>query len=761
MIKNLSITLLTFLVTIFNAYSQKPWDNGDLKVSSDGHRLEHSNGTDFFWMGDTAWEMATRLDQNETETYLENRSERKFTVVQVMAISSKGFHIENVNGDQAFINGDIDSPNEAYWKNIDYIINKAEEKGLYVAFAPIWGYTHINQVRRLDTQSAETYGEFVGSRYRNNPNIIWLMGGDLPGNMGIEIWNTLANSIKSVDTNHLMTFHPKALFSSSRWFHDESWLDFNMMQSGHADKDPDTYTIITNDYNLHPNKPTIDGESRYENIRRGLHNGNDYIQPFEVRETAYWSLFAGAFGHTYGHSSIWEFTDGTTYGAYLPWKDALNAEGGSQMQYISELMQSRPLASRVPDQSLISGNAGSSANHIQATRGDGYAFFYIPSGNTVTINMGKISGSTVRAWWYNPRTGNASEIDTYSNNGSQSFNPPGSQERGNDWVLVLDNVAKNYGEPGEPGDNTSPTTYSLTIIDSNGYVSKSPDKESYNDGETITLTAEPHDGYKFDSWDGVDSSNGNEATITMDSNKTITAYFSEIDQPSDLYTLTIIDPNGYVAKSPDKESYNDGETITLTAEPHDGYKFDSWDGVDSSNGNKATITMNSNKTVTAYFSEIDQTSDSYALTINDDGGFVDITPYKDTYSQGETVTLIAVPNDGYKLNSWDGVDSSNGNKATVIMNSNKDVTAYFSEISYNIFPNPSSRVFNLNFSSTYRGDVFIKMYNTRGVLLKTLTLQKPNETFSYQFDLLDQSTGTYFLKIITDEYQSTKKIFKN
>ncbi|MDR3329286.1 MAG: glycoside hydrolase family 140 protein, partial [Prevotellaceae bacterium] len=116
----------------------------------------------------------------------------------------------------------------------------------------------------------------------------------------------------------------------------------------------------------------------------------------------------------------------------------LDAEGAAQMQHLKNLMLSRPFLERVPDSSLVA-NQGSRYDHVEATRGERYAFLYTYTGRELKVNMGKIKGSRVKATWYNPRSGEATEAGTVGNEGTASFAPPTPEAKeGNDWVLVLD-----------------------------------------------------------------------------------------------------------------------------------------------------------------------------------------------------------------------------------------------------------------------------------------------------------------------------------
>ncbi|MDQ3535617.1 MAG: hypothetical protein M3421_08335 [Bacteroidota bacterium] len=113
-------------------------------------------------------------------------------------------------------------------------------------------------------------------------------------------------------------------------------------------------------------------------------------------------------------------------------------------------MESRPFGKLVPDQFLIMENTGSDIHHIIAAVSEdkSFAFVYLPTGSKVNIKMSKIGKSKVKAWWFDPRTGNASFIGEYVNMGIREFVGPGEIGRGNDWILVLDDASKNFTPPG-------------------------------------------------------------------------------------------------------------------------------------------------------------------------------------------------------------------------------------------------------------------------------------------------------------------------
>lgn len=168
-----------------------------------------------------------------------------------------------------------------------------------------------------------------------------------------------------------MTYHPQGGNSSAKWFGDDDWLDFNMLQSGHDRFDRPNYEPVSKDYNRKPVKPCLDGEPRYEDHPVNWDPKNGWFNDFDVRQAAYWSLFAGAFGHTYGCHDIWQmYAPGRQpiSSARNNWYDMLELPGAWDMMHVRNLIESRPFLSRVPDQSLIAGNAGSGPEHIRATR---------------------------------------------------------------------------------------------------------------------------------------------------------------------------------------------------------------------------------------------------------------------------------------------------------------------------------------------------------------------------------------------------------
>jgi hypothetical protein len=425
------------------------------------HRcLVTETGEPFFYLGDTAWELFHRLTRDEAELYLKDRAAKGFTVIQAVVLAElDGLNTPNAEGHRPLHNNDPTQPNEAYFELVDWVVNKAEELGLYIGMLPTWG-DKVNKKwgvgpEIFTPENARVYGEFLGRRYRGKP-IIWILGGDRPieSERHLQIWRAMAEGLrKGDDGEHLITYHPMGGQSSSQWLHNEPWLDFNMCQSGHGARYFANYAMIERDYNLKPTKPCMDGEPRYEDHPINWDPKSGWFNDYDVRQAAYWALLAGAHGHTYGCHDVWQFYDPEKRQpishARTPWQKALGLPGATQMRHVKALILSRPMLLRVPDQTLLASDPGKGAEHVRAARAvDGsYAFIYIPVPRPITVRLDKLSGREVRAWWYDPRTGEAKLIGEFRRNGERTFTPSGTGET--DWVLVLDDASQNFPQPGK------------------------------------------------------------------------------------------------------------------------------------------------------------------------------------------------------------------------------------------------------------------------------------------------------------------------
>jgi len=462
----------TFLVTALIATcllqaqaQQKPLPQ--LRVSDNKRFLVTADGRPFFWLGDTAWELFHRLTREDADKYLQQRAKLGFTVIQAVALAEfDGLGAPNPYGHTPLRDNDPGQPNEDYFAHVDWIVNRANALGLYVGFLPTWGDKWNKGKLGVGPEiftptNAERYGEWLGRRYKN-AGVIWILGGDraIEHDGHGDVIRGMARGLRAGDGGaHLITFHPPGGQTSSTWFHDEAWLDFNMRQNGHSTEFTGRYELTRADYDRTPIKPVLDGEPIYEDhpvafdAKRFGHSISA-----DVRRPLYWDLFSGAFGHTYGHHSVWQFlAPGRTpvNNPLLEWTRAIEQPGAQQMRHGRALIESRPFLTRIPaDDVIVAGPVptsmpGAGRYRFVATRDtDGtYAMVYAPVGRRFTVRMEVIKGAKVKAWWFDPRTGRATDAGMFTNAGEREFAPPDPGEL-LDWVLVLDDAARNYPPPG-------------------------------------------------------------------------------------------------------------------------------------------------------------------------------------------------------------------------------------------------------------------------------------------------------------------------
>jgi hypothetical protein len=435
-----------------------------LKVSANQRYLVTTAGQPFFYLGDTAWELFHFLNREEADRYLRNRAAKGFTVIQAVIVAeTAGIKRPNAYGALAFEEMDARRPNEAYFAHVDWIINRAAELGLYVGVLPTWGrWVGGNDAHRngefnnfFNVENAREYGRYLGARYQDKP-VIWILGGDRPAEKSAEVWHEMAAGLREkVGKRQLITFHPPGGHSSGDWFHDTSWLDFNILQSGHSPVSAN-YGMLEKDYARQPVKPCLDSEPAYEYPPHAMPT-NRPVGALQVRRNAYWSLFAGALGHTYGAHPIWQMYDGVRKARWdvsTPWHESLDLPGAFQMTHVKALLLSRPFLNRIPDQGLLADDPHGDIRRIQATR-DGspnqndatYFMAYFPEPRAVRLATSKITAPRLRVWWFNPRDGRVIERGATKNEKIMTFTPP-TQGSEDDWVVVVDDAAKNYPPPG-------------------------------------------------------------------------------------------------------------------------------------------------------------------------------------------------------------------------------------------------------------------------------------------------------------------------
>ena len=452
--KKMIVTLILHSFFFGQSYTQtispaRPLDH--LRVSKDRRSLVHENGSPFFWLADTGWELFHRLDKQDVDFYFKKRAEQGFTVIQAVALAEMdGLHTPNAYGELPLENDDPSKPRKAYFQYVEWIIDKAAYYGLYIALLPTWADKVFKDrwgkgPEIFNSATAKAYGQWIGNRFKDKSNIIWILGGDRnPRNESdVEIWRAMAAGVAEGvhnPDNTLMTYHPQPseTSSSSPWFHKDDWLDFNMLQTGHC-RDTKVWEKISRDYNLQPTKPTLNGESIYEDHPVCFKPKElGYSNAYDIRKAAYLSVFAGSAGYTYGCHAVWQFYSHEREGVNGPlktWKISLDLPAASQVKYLKRLISTIPESCRPAQQILLDTLDGT--QRIQALQANGHVLVYSAAGEPFRLNNKVVNLKNFgHGYWYDPRTGKQQLLSKQAIQTDASFVPPAKGD-GNDWVLVL------------------------------------------------------------------------------------------------------------------------------------------------------------------------------------------------------------------------------------------------------------------------------------------------------------------------------------
>lgn len=451
------------MVIRMNKNRQVPWERGPLTVSGNG-RYFLCGEEPFFFLGDTAWLLFHRLTPEESYLYLKNRKELGYNVILADFIHTAGQ--QNRAGDSALISGDPARPDTegGFWEHVDAVVEMARELGLFMGLLPVWGSSLVKS-GCLNMENVDAYMEFVLKRYHDCPHIIWIAGGDVRGDTACDVFRRMGKLMKQDRPDRLVTYHPFGRTSSSLWFHEEEWLDFNLFQSGHRRYDQtrmqewddntakegwfgeDSWRYVERDLLKTPVKPVLDGEPSYEWILQGLHDKSQpYWKAADVRRYAYWSVFAGAAGHVYGHNSIMQFYRDTAeegaFGARYLWTDAIHHPGGAQMIHLKKLFERVGFENGRPAGEYLLCGQGERYDRISVFAGEDFLMAYTVNGRKMDLSLEAFVGKNMEAYWMDPVTGIYTYAGTVAGGENVSFTPP-QREDGEDIVLLLQAAEQN------------------------------------------------------------------------------------------------------------------------------------------------------------------------------------------------------------------------------------------------------------------------------------------------------------------------------
>jgi hypothetical protein len=433
-----------------------------LKASSNNRYLVDQNNTPFLMIGDAPQNLIANLSQADAEKYMANRERYGINTlwINLLCIYSEGYscnkEASTFDGLVPFTKaGDLSIPNPAYFQRADEMISLAASHNMLVLLVPIETISWLSVLRANGVDKAFAFGQWLGNRYKNVPNIIWMHGNDFQTWRDVTddaLVQAVARGIRSSDTNHIHTVELNFLTSGS--LDDPTWAPLIELNAAYTYFP--TYARVLTEYNREDHKPVFLAEANYEFERNPCTDGGS---PQNLRRQGYWAMLSGATGQIYGSKYTWRFEK--------EWETKLDSPGVIQLRYLKDLFSSRNWNALIPDQThslvisgydSLAGYFGKIADYIgRCVKGFGsittnayltaartpdgsLAMAYLPSVRSITLDMSKLAGST-QARWYDPTNGGYLEVEgsPFANVGSRKFTPPRSNSAGDgDWILVLD-----------------------------------------------------------------------------------------------------------------------------------------------------------------------------------------------------------------------------------------------------------------------------------------------------------------------------------
>jgi chitodextrinase len=415
-----------------------------LKMSSNGRYLVDQDDVPVLIVGDAPHDLINMLSLTDANTYLMNRQNYGINSLWVELVCNS---YTNCNSDGTTDDGiapfttpgDLSTPNPVYFDKVDAVLDLAAARGMTVFLDPTETGGWMEIFRANGTSKAYEYGQYLGNRYKDFPNIVWLQGNDFltwqdPEDDALIL--AIANGIRSADTNHIQTI--QLHYNASHSLNDSNWkgiIGLNAVYTYYP-----TYAEVNLAYNQPDPVPVFLVEANYE-FENNM--GNDPSTPEVLRRQEYWSILAGALaGHIYGSGWIWRFSTN--------WQDHLDTPGIAQFEIMKNFFTSYPWYKLVPDQSqtLVTSGFGTYADtgpiHTNdyvtsaITADRTLAMAYLPTVRKVTVDMSQMATSVI-ARWFDPSDGTFLTLGTFGNTGSQAFTPLGANHDGDgDWVLVLE-----------------------------------------------------------------------------------------------------------------------------------------------------------------------------------------------------------------------------------------------------------------------------------------------------------------------------------
>lgn len=414
-----------------------------IKVRSGERFFEDAAGNPFFMHGDTAWSLIAQLPREAVEEYLQDRRRRGFNTLLINLLEHRFANNapNNAYGEPPFLSaGDYSTSNEKYFAHADWVLARAQELGFVVLLAPSYvGHQGGNEgwyqeMLKSGPEKLHGYGRYLGRRYQNLKNIIWLHGGDYdPPDK--DIVRAIVNGIREIQPTALHSAHGSPESPPSEYWRGEPWLDLNNVY---------TYEPV-----IHAaRKQYVEADAMPFFLIESAYEDEHEAGEWRLRLQTYQAVLNGAAGHIFGNNPIWHFDGPGLYSVPTTWRQALNSRGAQSMTVFCNLYASLDWWRLRPDlgnELIVDGLGSDREGRAVAALADdrSFALVYLPSTRLITLDLSRLAGPMVAATWYDPSSGRSHPVggSPYGNTASHPLTfapaPPRNDAGQNDWVLEL------------------------------------------------------------------------------------------------------------------------------------------------------------------------------------------------------------------------------------------------------------------------------------------------------------------------------------
>jgi len=438
-----------------------------LQVSRGGRHLEDQRGVPFLIKGETAWLALANLTDEEQERYLADRARRGFNLVEVM-LTNHDYTLppnpeppSNRKGEQPFLRrGDLAAPNDAYFDRAVAFVDRAAAHGMAVLLAPLYlGFDGGREgwwqelTSEANTRAVSAgYGRYLGARFRDRPNLLWLAGGDFappPGSEGEARAFALLQGIRAAGatqpwTGHWNVGHQGGISTDEALFAPAMELNGVYQYAS-------PYRFTTRAFDARPPRPVFLLESAYEHEHPG-----GPLQPF--RKAWWWAMVSGASGVVWSNYFLWrcesargryEATYGETDHATSSWEAELGSPGTAEVMHLHAFFDGLPWERLVPAGTsgrpeLVRAGQQSGEGHIgvaASAEGDLLVAYVPPTGaerRRFTLDLSGVR-RPARARWFDPVAGTFGPEMPLPDAPEMEFQVRGRNLSGlDDWVLLID-----------------------------------------------------------------------------------------------------------------------------------------------------------------------------------------------------------------------------------------------------------------------------------------------------------------------------------